>query len=232
MDTQVQPSFIPKKPLTGSNMHASGAAFGMFFVLVSILFFIASLCAAGGAFVFKNILQSSIVTKSDTLQKAEAAFDPSTIQDLVRLDSRINNTEALLQKHSTVISVFNFLAQQTLQNVQFTSFSYDLQNTGAASISLNGVADGFATVALQSDQLGASKLLKNVVFSGIVVNGAGQVTFSVRADVDPSLLSYAKNLATSPGGASPSPSPSPSNSAPTPAAASTNSAAQGLPTSQ
>lgn len=206
MDNPLQPSFIPKKPLGGPSVRSGGAAFGMFFVLVATLIFVASIFAAGGAFVFKGFLQSSIASKADTLQKAEAAFDPSTIQDLVRLDSRINNAESLLQKHVTALSIFNFFSQQTLQNVQFTGFTYELQENGVAQVSLTGVADGFATVALQSDQLGASKTLKNVVFSSIVVNATGRVGFNVKADLDPSLLSYAKNLNAAPTSA-PSPMP-------------------------
>ncbi len=198
MDNPLQPSFIPKKPLSGPSVRSSGAAFGMFFVLVATLIFVASLFAAGGAFVFKGFLHSSIASKSDTLQKAEAAFDPSTIQDLVRLDARINNAESLLQKHITALSIFNFFAQQTLQNVQFTGFTYELQENGSAQVSLTGISDGFATVALQSDQFGASKVLKNVVFSNIVVNATGRIGFNVKADLDPSLLSYAKNLTAAP----------------------------------
>lgn len=167
----------------------------MFFVLVSALFFVASLFAAGGAFLYQRYLLTSIASKSDTLQKAENAFDPSTIQDLVRLDSRMNNAETLLQKHVTTLEIFDFLSQQTLQNVQFTSFAYTLGQGGGAQINMSGVADGFATVALQSDQFGAaSKLLKNVVFSGIAVDSNGHVAFDVKADIDPSILSYAKNL--------------------------------------
>lgn len=195
MDNPLQPTFIPKKPLSGTTARSSGGGvFGVFLVLIAALIFVASLLAAGGAFVYKGFLNSSIKNKSETLQKAEAAFDPSTIQDLVRLDMRINNAVTLLQKHITVLSIFKFYAQQTLNNVQFTGFTYELQETGAAQVSLTGIADGFSTVALQSDQFNASKMLKNVVFSNILVNSAGRIGFNVKADLDPSLLSYATNL--------------------------------------
>src|SRR4051812_35816651 len=119
MDTQVQPSFIPKKPLTGPTSRRGSAAMGTFMFLIALLIFIASLVSAGGAFAYQGFLKTSITQKSDTLQKAEAAFDPATIKDLVRLDSRINNSEALLQKHISSLAIFNFLSQQTLENVQF-----------------------------------------------------------------------------------------------------------------
>ncbi len=195
MDTQIQPSFIPKKPLNTPTMRKGGTAMGMFVFLICMLVFIAAIVSAGGAFVYQGFLKSSITQKTDTLQKAEAAFDPSAIQDLVRLDSRINNAEALLQKHISSLAIFNFLAGQTLQNVQFTTFTYELQTNNSALVTLGGIADGFSTVALQSDQLGASKILKDVVFSGIVVNPTGKVSFNVKASIDSSLINYAKSLA-------------------------------------
>ena len=194
MDSQVSPSFIPKKPLNTPATRKGGGAMGMFIFLISALIFVASLVSAGGAFVYRGFLKSSLAQKQDTLQKAEAAFDPSAIQDLVRLDSRINNAEALLQKHVSTLAIFNLLATQTLQNVQFTNFTYELQSNKSANVTLSGVADGFSTVALQSDQLGASKIFKDVVFSGIVVNPTGKVAFSVKASVDAPLLNYAKSL--------------------------------------
>jgi hypothetical protein len=194
MDTQVQSSFIPKKSLAGTAARRSGAAMGTFIILIAVLIFIASLVSAGGAFAYQGYLQNSISQKAQTLQTAESAFDPATIQDLTRLDSRINNAEDLLQKHLSMLAIFNFLSQQTLTNVQFTGFTFEEQTDGTANLTLTGLADGFSTVALQSDQFGASKMLKDVVFSNILVNTNSKVGFNVKATVDPSLVNYAKNL--------------------------------------
>jgi hypothetical protein len=194
MDSQIPSSFIPKKPLNTPTNRKGGTAMGMFIFLISMLVFVASIVSAAGAFAYQGFLTSSLAQKTDTLQKAEAAFDPSAIQDLVRLDSRINNAEALMQKHISALAIFNFLAGQTLVNVQFTTFTYELQPDNSANITLGGLADGFSTVALQSDQLGASKVLKDVVFSGIVVDPTGKVAFNVKATIDSSLINYAKSL--------------------------------------
>lgn len=194
-----QPSFIPKKPITTGPVHGSSATLGIFIFFIAMLIFIASLVAAVAAFGYKGYLTSSIASKSNTLQQTEAAFDPSTIQDLMRLDSRMTNVESLLQKHTTTLALFNFLSQETLVNVQFTSFDYELQPDGSGQLTLDGVADSFSTIALQSDQFGASTALKDVVFSDIAVGtptagGPSSIKFTVKANIDPSLLSYAKSL--------------------------------------
>ena len=70
-----------------------------------------------------------------------------------------------------------------------------LNNNGSASLTVTGSADSFSSVALQSDQFGATKLLKDVIFSGISVNESGKVGFTVTATIDPSLLLYSNSIA-------------------------------------
>lgn len=191
---QAPTSFIPKKPFeTGATYNERGGAGFLFFI--SLFIFIASVVAAGGVFAYQGILNSSIAGKQGSLKKDEAAFDPQTISDLVRMDARINAAGTLLNKHVAPSAVFAFLSQQTLQRVQFTNFQYTLNSDGSAAVVLAGTADGFSTVALQSDQFGAaSGVLKDVLFSDIKTGNGGSITFSVSATVSAAFINYAKNL--------------------------------------
>jgi hypothetical protein len=187
-------SFIPKKPLDSSTAYHESGSLGFLF-FISLFIFIASVVAAAGVFGYQTFLTGSISSKQASLQKEEAAFDPEQINQLIRLDSRINSAKALLGDHVAPSAIFAFLSQQTLQNVQLTSFQYTLNNDGTAAISLSGVADTFASVALQSDQFNAaSQVLKDVVFSGVNNDGARNVRFSVTATIVSSFISYTKNL--------------------------------------
>ncbi len=192
MDPQVQASFIPKKPLTGERGGRGGFS-GLIF-LVALLIFITSIVAAGAAFFYRGYLETSLNSKKDSLSKYQAAFDLPTIQALVRFDSRINQAKTVLSNHIAPSGIFYFLSQQTLVNVQLRAFTYALGADGSAKIDVTGVADSFSTVALQSDQFGASKVLKDVIFSDITVETGGKVAFHVTATVDPSLILYSKNL--------------------------------------
>ncbi len=196
MDPQVQTSFIPKKSLDISASRNSGGSFGLFFI-IALFIFIASLVAAAGSFAYTQYLNSTIASKSASLALAEGAFDPSVIQDLLRMDNRLNQSKKLLASHVAVSGIFALLATQTLAQVSFSNFDYTLNADGTATISMQGTADSFSTVALQSDQFGADKLLKNVVFSAITVGSSGSVGFSVSADLDPSVLSYSSSLGAS-----------------------------------
>lgn len=191
MDPQVQGSFIPKQALTATASRNAGPGL---FLLVALLVFLASLFAAGGVFAYQQLLDRSLAQKDNQLKTAEGAFDALAIQDLVRMDKRLIEAEALLQKHNAVSALLLFLGTITLERVQFTSMEFELQPDGSATLSLGGVADSFSGVALQSDQFGASKVLRDVIFSDIIVTDTGRVSFSVNATVEPELILYSRNL--------------------------------------
>lgn len=199
MDPQMPASFIPKKSLDSSTRVRNSGALGGLLFLVGVFLFVVSVVAAGATFAYKGYLVKSIADKSASLQKTKEAFDLSAIENLLRIDLRIKQAGTLLQRHVAPSAIFSFLSLQTLQNLQFTSFNYALQDDGSAAVELEGIAAGFATVALQSDQFAASKALKDIVFSDIAVDEQGKVTFSVSATVDPSLINYGKNLNVAPG---------------------------------
>ena len=205
MDQSAPSSFIPKRPL-GIAEHSDGGVASLA-LLVALLLFIPSILAAGGVLAYQQFLTNAIAQKSDSLAKAEAAFDPSTIQDLERLDARIKSAEGLLKSHVAPTALFDFLSAQTLTSVQLTSFDYSLNQDGSADISVKGQGNSFASVALQSDQFGASKVLKDLVFSDVTVGQAGGVSFSVKATVDASLFNYANGLTSSPAASNTATSP-------------------------
>lgn len=196
MDPTAGTSFIPKRSLDSGV--SRGGGFGLL-TLLAVLFFIASIAAAGGAFLYQQYLTSAIASANDSLTKAEGAYDPAVIQDLLRLDNRITQAKALMQKHVAASAIFSFLSTQTLEKVAFSSFDYSLNSDGSAAITMAGTADSFSTIALQSDQFGNSKLLKDVVFSGITVDPiTGHIAFNVAATIDPSLIKYANSLSQNP----------------------------------
>ncbi len=197
MDPHVS-SFIPKKALDTANARGGGVRSTGLLLLLAILIFIASLVAAGAVFAYQGLLNQSIASKSNSLALNQKAYDPGVIQELLRMDSRIKEAKGLLERHVAPSAIFVFLSQQTLERVQFTSFDYGIGQDGDIQINLKGVTDTFSSVALQSDQFGASKVLKDIIFSGVNSDTLGKINFSVSATVVPSLISYSNALAATP----------------------------------
>jgi hypothetical protein len=197
MDPQVSASFIPKKPLADSRPRGGGG--GGLFSLLGLLFFIASLVAGGGAFLYERYLNSTLENQKIALQKSQEAYDLPTIQALIRFDSRINEAKKTLIGHLSPSAIFTFLSQQTLEKVQFTDFHYDVgAGEHGTTISMSGLTDKFETIALQSDQLGKNPALKNIIFSDIGIKEGGKVGFTVKADVDSALILYSNSFNTTP----------------------------------
>lgn len=198
MDPAPQSSFIPKQALAAQ---ARGSLFSGLFFLLALVIFILSLVAAAGAFGYQYLLKGQLADKDVSLRTAEGAFDPGVIQDLVRIDSRMTQARALLQRHVAPSAVFDLLSTITLERVQFGTLDFQLQPDGSGLINLSGSADTFSAVALQSDNFGRSKPLRDVVFSGIAVAESGRVTFGVSAGIDAGLLLYNRLPAAAPAAA-------------------------------
>ncbi len=191
MDPTPQSSFIPKQAMAAQRNDGVGLVF-----VLALVIFLLSLFAAGATFGYQKLLESQLAVKSDNLDKSEAAFEPKTIQELGRLDSRLVQTKTLLQRHISPSQIFAFLSTITLERVQLTGLEYTLAADGAATLAISGIADDYSSVALQSDQFGSSKVLHNVIFSGVVANDVGKVTFNVAATLDAPYILYRNNLAT------------------------------------
>lgn len=204
MDPQVRTSFIPKKPLTSGGTTRQGLGI---ISLISLIIFIAALLAAGGVFLYGRLLAQSIASKSTSLERARAAFEPAIIQELIRLDSRLDSGERVLQSHVAPSLIFSLLEEATLQSVRWKSIDYSLEEGNKATIVLDGEARSFSDVALQSDELGRVRALRDVFFDNINLDQAGRAVFTMRASVDLSFLLYKNALQAA--ASSPAESPTP-----------------------
>jgi hypothetical protein len=192
MDPQVPTSFIPKKPVTTAYSKPQSSV--SILLLASVVLFLAAVLAAGGSFAYLQYLKQSISNKSASLERSRKAFEPAVIAELVRLDSRMRHGEEILSSHVSASAIFAFLEQSTLESVRFRDFSFALSADGGA-VALEGEARTFSDVALQSDEFGKQRVLKDVYFDNINTDQAGKVTFSVRASVDPAFLLYVNAVA-------------------------------------
>lgn len=192
MDPQIPTSFIPKKPVATVQLGTKAPL--SFLFLIALVLFLGSLLSAGGAFAYLTYLKQSIGTKSASLDRSRKVFEPAVIAELVRLNSRLKLGSEVLSSHASPSAVFLFLEKSTLESVRFTDFNYSLDGNGSAVIRLEGEARTFSDVALQSDEFGKQRVLKDIYFDDINTDQTGRVVFSARAAVDPSFLLYTNLL--------------------------------------
>jgi Tfp pilus assembly protein PilN len=201
MDPKLQASFIPKRPLMegGPMLRPSAGKDINIFFFVSVVIFVISLLLAGGVFLLNYYENSQIDKAVQTLAEIPKKYPLQQMQDLTRLDTRIETTKAILKKHLAISGVLNLLGQVTSKNVRFTDFKYDdtagVSNSRVApTISLKGQAKSFNSVAFQSDLMRANTFFKNPIFSGLHADDKGSIVFSIDGTLDPAVSLYSATL--------------------------------------
>ena len=196
MEPKFSTSFIPKKTLatTTSVKKKSGAGSLGVVTLLTLIIALGAVVLSVGAFLYQQILEVNITRKTDTLERARAAFEPALIQELVRIDSRIESAEAILNDHITPSVLFETLEDLTLKSVQFKDFELVRVSDDKINLSMKGVADDFRGVALQAEVFGKSKIIRDPIFSELNLNQEGRAVFSLSAFVDPSFVKFVSQV--------------------------------------
>jgi len=185
-------SFIPQKSISregGKKKPTAGLFFG-----AAVLFFAISILASVGVFFYKKILEGRVESKAVSLERAKEAFDPGLIEELSRLNSRIEASDDIISSHLLLTPLFKLIEESTLKNVRFSQFDFLVRDSGNIELFMTGQALDYATVVLQSDLFGQSKFLKNQVFSNINLDSFGNVGFLFKAEVDPGLVLFKSNV--------------------------------------
>lgn len=196
MPDRVTTSFIPKESLVSERGPRLPTRNPFAFVnLIAGVILVGAIAICGGLFLFQTYTQSSIKSKQESLERQRAAFEPATIQELLRLDKRLTASNTLLKNHTALSLLFNDLEARTGANVRFKDFKFEPAGTGHMTVSMSGTAKSFNAVALQSDAFGKSAILKDPIFAGLNIDQTGTVVFTFTALVDPVRLGYATLVA-------------------------------------
>lgn len=158
------------------------------FLVVSLAVAGVALLASGAVFAYDRYLSYVQTAKEAELKKAQAAVNPDTVQDFIRLKDRFIAGQTLLDQHVTLSHFFDELESVTLQNIQFSNLTLAVTGDGTAKIQMNGVAKNFNALAAQSNAVAADKNIKRAIFSGIGFDtGNTRLKFQLTADLDPSI---------------------------------------------
>jgi hypothetical protein len=197
MENSFQTSFIPKKPITTTTGGGYSRPPTSIFTVLSFLLLVIIGLASGGLFLYKNYLIKQESVLSSSLERVKETFEQNTLDELELYDKRVSAAKSVLDKHIIFSPMFALLGTITIPSVQYTNFTED-SNSQGFSVKLSGTSSDYKSIALQADAFNSAKgtLFKNVVFSNINKTKNNNVTFDIEFLVDPSLLSYEKNILT------------------------------------
>jgi hypothetical protein len=193
MEQNFQTSFIPKKPII-ENRVATPRSAGILTV-VSVLILFSVLLATIGLYFYKGILTRGNDSKVASLERAKNDFEPAKITELQLLDRRLRASSVILANHTTVTPIFQALQDLTMKTVRYTKFNYDI-GSGKILIKISGMANGYGSVALQSDLYLQNQSIIDPVFSNLTLDATGNVLFDLDFSVNPSFVDYKQTLLT------------------------------------
>ncbi len=191
METKLQTSFIPKKPIVEERDYDSGISL---FLLISIILFIVALATAGGIWVWKNTLTKQIQENKAQLESVRASYEEGTINSLIRLDDRIKEAKTLLDNHIAVSPIFMMMEQNILQKVRLKSLKFTYSPDKKIKIELAGIARSYEVLSKQAEAFGVVAVstgkISQPVISDFSLTQDGNVTFNFNTMVDQKLVSY------------------------------------------
>ena len=167
MESGIQSSFIPHdagEPEKAPRISRGGGLSDLV-MLLAIVMFVASLALAGAVFLYEQYLSSSAASKYEQLKRARDAFEPATVQEITRLDDRMQVAEQILGQHMAPTAFFHALGQATLQTIAFQGLDLSAIDPQRITIKLPGIAESVNSIALQADIFSNNRVITNPIFS-------------------------------------------------------------------
>lgn len=150
------------------------------FLSMGILLIVVLLVYVGLAFGYEGYLNNSINSLNSTLDSLSLQVSPTGRQEFIALYSQVSNLQKLLGSHVISSQIFPLFENMTDQNVAYTSFNLSIPND---TLSINGVAKDYATLANQLAMYQQSPQISNVILessslSNNAVNFTVKITFN------------------------------------------------------
>lgn len=191
MENSFQTSFIPKKLVT-SNL--SDKEPRSFFSIIIIFLLIVSVVMSILLFVYKIYLTKQQESLSTSLTITRNSFEKATIDELELFDKRTQSAKEILSNHVVLSPMFALLGEITIPQIQYMNFEQQTNDQGFL-VNIEGLALDYRSIALQADMFNSVKgrSFKDVLFSNLKKDKNNNISFDLKFNVEPGLLSYEKN---------------------------------------
>lgn len=196
MEPKFQTSFIPKKSVSSAPQPSYAKPTSNILYTISVVLFVGTILLSAGLFFYQQYLKSQISAANAEITKTRADFQIPTIEELLGHNDRISFATRILNNHIVLYPMFAELQSLILKNVSFTNLSYSNKD-GVISLSSEVIAKNYNAIAKQSVDFTKSKYISNSVFSGFKLTEQGTIFARFTMNLDPSLVSYRKNLESS-----------------------------------
>lgn len=193
MPNATQQNFIPHESAFTPSHGRERKGLADLLVLIGVVLVVASVALAVGVFLYGEFLKKSTFSKLDQLERAKAAFEPSLIEELTRLDDRMQAAGEVLAAHIAPSAFFKMLEQTTISSIAYSSLEFEMMEAQRMSIQTAGVAGSVNAIALQADLFAKGGMITSPIFSNINRQADG-VHFDLSAHINPIAINFTQLL--------------------------------------
>ncbi|MBI5400696.1 MAG: hypothetical protein HZB12_01080 [Candidatus Yonathbacteria bacterium] len=188
-------SFIPKRSLVREESFLERPRPRSAMGILAVIMFVASAGSYLGLYYYSASIDQDRTTKVKDIEQLQSKFSNAPqVGEAQLFRLRAELAHELLNGHTTVSPIFDFLSQYTVGSIFFGNFSFTHGVEGAA-VSLRGEAPSYSALAYQGDILRArTEELSRVAITNVVLSKLGTVTFDLALTFRPEYISYAMSL--------------------------------------
>lgn len=186
-------SFIPKSPLAHNDAFVVRRRPTSLIAVLAVIIFFGSVSAYVFFTFYGNTLDKKMSGLTTQIQELQKSFDQPEVREARIFNSRANLVHDLLDQHIAVTPVFNFLSENTTENIFYTKINFKRSDENQPlSVELSGEAPSYASLAYQVDVLRQkNKELSSFGVENIVLTGKGSVGFNFKLAFNQEYLAYA-----------------------------------------
>ncbi len=188
MDAKFSTSFIPKQNMAKAVQPFRSSSISVL-AIAGIAVFIVVIALGAGIFLYNQNLRAELKKLDSEIADRKASFELGKIDEVKIFSRRMTTAKNLLSGHIAFTQFFTILEENTMPNVSFKNLSYQMLPVGAR-VQMQGIADGFSAIALQSDTFIAQPELSGHIFSDFKLKSNGFVEFSYETIVAKTAVSY------------------------------------------
>lgn len=135
---------------------------------VSYLVFFSTLLAVGGVFFYQLTLEAQLQGLKQDLVEQKNLFNQNDLDRVRNLDTRIDAATLLINSHASLLTIFNALAENVADPVQFLSFNYDRrEDARTPKLALSAIAKNFDEVIFQKKIFTDAQLTNNLFVNSV-----------------------------------------------------------------
>jgi hypothetical protein len=181
-------SFVPRSASAIARRYSTEFidGYGLFaYVILGIVFVLAL-----GVFAYNYVLVGTKASRDAELKAAEKKIDVATVENFVQLRNRLNSGAMLLENHIAFSGFFSLIEKLLPTTVRLSSLHLSLDTTKKVRLEGAGIAKSFNSLAVVSASFATDGRIKEAIFSDLVVNKDGTVSFVLSASLDPKVVAF------------------------------------------